>query len=76
MTMSIATAIHSKRLIGTAMKYCPVPSCYSNEEHYLEPEYIMCPSCNGTGYDEDEDECDRCDGDGCILNPKRHKKKK
>lgn len=79
MTMSIATAIHTKRIVGTAMKYCPVPSCYSIEEcrvPYIEPEYVTCPTCEGRCEDGDGDECYRCDGEGQILNPKRLKSPK
>lgn len=63
--MTIPTAIHAKRIVGTALAYNPVPSCYSKDN--CEPKrYQTCSICEGTGEDEDGDECWKCDGDGRL----------
>lgn len=76
--MTIPIAIHAKRIIGTALAYCAVPSCGTKETFmpYQEPEYVECNYCLGCGEDDDGDECFNCDGSGQILNPKRLKKSK
>jgi len=68
--MTIPIAIHAKRIVGTALAYNPVPSCYSKEQQQSELEEITCNMCGGCCEDEDGDECWNCEGSGYIPNPK------
>ena len=35
----------------------------------FEDEDVECPDCDGTGQDEDGEECERCEGEGRVYRP-------
>lgn len=39
---------------------------YDDDEY---PDDVECPDCEGTGYDEDGGECERCGGEGREARP-------
>ena len=40
-----------------------------DEVPYSEENDVQCPDCEGTGVDEDGEECERCEGDGRVNRP-------